>query len=259
MPIRFPRADEIRLANPPLAEVVCQVRFPPILRIAKEEPVDLQERVRRRFPQLDLEHKMRVKVPAPGSEASPEATLSPRIYRFKNEEEDAFISLAPDFYALTSHNYSHWSRFVEDFGLVHGAVQEIYQPSNAKRVGLRFINHLTFENTGTSSVAELFQLVRPELIAILEAKVWKDANKLVSQLTFVDEANDGQLTYNYGFETADGPKLVLDFDYYQQGNLPLAGLLERLERYHDIIHDVFRWSVLEEALKRFGPVVEVDA
>lgn len=55
MAINFPHKDEIPLSSPPLIEVVCQVRFPPILQIAKEVPSEFQEGVRHRFPQLELE------------------------------------------------------------------------------------------------------------------------------------------------------------------------------------------------------------
>jgi hypothetical protein len=41
MAFRFSQKPEIRLSNPPLNEVVCQVKFPPVLRIGKESPSDL--------------------------------------------------------------------------------------------------------------------------------------------------------------------------------------------------------------------------
>lgn len=254
MPIRFPQADEIPLANPPLAEVVCQVRFPPILRIVKEEPADFQERVRDRFPQLDFQQDIKVKMPQPGSESAPEAAFSARIYRFRNLDENASISLAPDFYALSSHNYTRWEYFAEDLLLAHDTVRETYDPSHATRIGLRYINRLTLDNSGTSSLDELFDLLRPELTATLQGQVWKDAKNMISQLRFRDEGRGAQLNYTYGLDDSDGPTFLLDFDYFEEGKLPLEGLIERLDYYHNVIHNVFRWSVRAEALQRFRPI-----
>jgi uncharacterized protein (TIGR04255 family) len=42
----FPEVDDIRLQRVPLTEVIGQVRFPPILRIANENPVEFQEKIR---------------------------------------------------------------------------------------------------------------------------------------------------------------------------------------------------------------------
>ena len=63
MALNFPQHPDIPLSAPPLAEVICQVRFPPILRIVREEPSDFQERVRDRFPLLEVEQGVVVKFP----------------------------------------------------------------------------------------------------------------------------------------------------------------------------------------------------
>lgn len=67
MALNFPHTPDVRLANSPLVEVVCQVRFPPILRINKEEPSDFQEAVRQRFPELAAEQGMVLQMPANGT------------------------------------------------------------------------------------------------------------------------------------------------------------------------------------------------
>ena len=41
---------------------------------------------------------------------------------------------------------------------------------------------------------------------------------------------------------------VLDFDCYSEGEIDLDGLVERCERYHDVIYNAFRWCIREGEL-----------
>lgn len=75
----FPQQDDIRLQRAPLAAVVCQVRFSPVLRIANEQPVAFQERIRKRFPQLAVEQGPVVQMAPLGTE--PPSTEPHLTYR----------------------------------------------------------------------------------------------------------------------------------------------------------------------------------
>ena len=46
----FPESKRVFYGKTPLEEVVCQLRFPPILRIDAEPPATFQDRVRTTFP-----------------------------------------------------------------------------------------------------------------------------------------------------------------------------------------------------------------
>ena len=74
----FPSSEDVRLKNAPLAEVICQVRFPPVLRIGSEQPADFQERIRGRFPQLGVEQGMVVRMaPLEGEPPWPSRSHAP--------------------------------------------------------------------------------------------------------------------------------------------------------------------------------------
>src|SRR5256885_3722562 len=49
----FPDSPRVIYGKAPLTAVICQLRFPPILRIESTVPADFQERVRTQFPLLD--------------------------------------------------------------------------------------------------------------------------------------------------------------------------------------------------------------
>lgn len=257
MAINFPHQPEVPLTHPPLEEVVCQVRMPPILRISREEPIDFQEQIRRRFPQLQWEDGVQVQFPIPGDPNAPSAEFKPRLFRFISADEQTAVSLTTNFFALSSRHYTHWADFAADLQLASDAVQQVYQPAYAPRIGLRYINRLTLANTHTPDKESLFNLLRPELTALLRGPVWQDADDMACQLTFSEQT--ARLDFRIAYEAVENsPTFLLDFDYFEKGKLPLAGLIERCDRYHAMIYNAFRWSLLDETLERFqsAPALE---
>jgi uncharacterized protein (TIGR04255 family) len=255
MPLNFPRKEEIQLTNPPLGEVICQVRMPTILLLAKEEPSDFQELIRDRFPQLEVEQGVRFQLPGPGSQNTPSVEARPNVFRFRSMDDQTAISLTMDFYALSTHNYKGWTDFAKQLTFAHNSVMRLYKPPYATRIGLRYINRLTLENSGCQSAEELFDLLRPEITTLLRGEVWQDTENMMCQLAFSDE--EARLNLRLAFEQRErSPSFVLDFDYFESGKLPLADLIERCNRYHEIIYDGFRWCILDESLTRFQPIMD---
>src|SRR5688572_28624795 len=59
----FPEARRSLYKNNPIELVVCQLRFPPILRIDAELPVAFQDKVRTTFPDFGESSEFRIDVP----------------------------------------------------------------------------------------------------------------------------------------------------------------------------------------------------
>jgi uncharacterized protein (TIGR04255 family) len=55
IPAPFPDSDRVIYDRNPLIEVICQLRFPPILRVDSEVPARFQEQIRDDFPLLTEE------------------------------------------------------------------------------------------------------------------------------------------------------------------------------------------------------------
>ena len=258
MSLNFPREPEVQLKNPPLIEVVCQVRFPPILRIAKEEPSEFQEYVRSQFPQLELEQGLLIRIPGVGSSGAPAAETQARVYRFQKPDGQIAISLAVDFYALVTNQYTRWEDFARDLSLAHEAAQRVYSPAYSTRIGLRYVNRLAPSNTGCKTVSEMLDLLRPELTAQLRSTAWSDPASMLCQLVLTDSEAKLTLRTGYGQEQ-DEPFFLLDFDYYEEGRLGLENLVERCNHYHEAIYDAFRWCLRDESLAVFEPIAEETA
>ncbi len=252
MSLNFPPKPDVQLEASPLVEVICQVRFPVILRIASEEPSEFQEQIRTEFPLLELEHGVLFRLPGPGAKGSPTAEPQSRVYRFRTADGQTAISLAPDFYALSTSHYANWAEFARRLRLTHEAVQRVYRPTYATRLGLRYVNRLTPDNTGCKTIAEMFDLLRPELAQQSRSEAWSDPIEMRSRLVLTDQMAKLALGTGYG-EEEGRPFFLLDFDYFEEGQLELSGLIERSARYNEVLYRAFRWCIRDEKLHVFRP------
>ena len=60
----FPEVERVIYARNPLDQVVCQLRFPPILKIDAEIPAGFQDRVREDYPNFSETSGWQLEVPA---------------------------------------------------------------------------------------------------------------------------------------------------------------------------------------------------
>jgi uncharacterized protein (TIGR04255 family) len=253
MALHFREQADIRLQNPPLVEVICQVRFPPILNITASQPTAFQERIRSRFPRMGYEQGLSVRVTQPGG--PPQSELQPLVYKFATSDEQTSISLAADFFALSTQRYTHWADYREDLLLATAVVVDVYQPVYASRIGLRYINRLTRANTQAADISAMLGLLQPELTALMRSKAWDAPQENLNQIVLTDESTRLALRTLYGQENVE-PFLVLDFDCFEDGQLDLDGVVQRAGRYHDVIYRAFRWSFRDGAIDVFNPVEE---
>lgn len=253
--LNFPSAKEIRLQNAPLEEVVCQVKFAPILRISKETPSDFQEAVRQRFPSLIVEQGVVLQFPGAAASEKPYMEAAPRIYRFRTPDELSHVALAMDFFALSTKHYSHWDNFIHDLELGFDAVQKIYQLPYATRIGLRFINRFNKTNTGCAGVGQILDLFRPELTCLIRADAWQEPREFLSQVVLDDDQAKLAVRIAFGKEN-DEPFFILDLDYFEDGQVSLENITKQLNHYHTRIYDAFRWCLLDGSLVHFEPSKE---
>lgn len=253
MSIHFPEKTEIKLSKAPLTDVICQLKFPLLLRLSKDIPVDFQEAVRERFPALKVDQGILVQFPSVAGSDKPIPETLPNVYHFASANEERELTLAPDFLALSFHRYTHWREFLENAQTGLDALKRYYSPPYSTRLGLRFVNQLTLQNTGCTTLVELTSLLRPELTAMITTDSWDQPSDMLAQVVLEDGA--GKLALRYGLRHENKQTyFLLDFDYFEEGQISLQDLPSRLNRYHDRIYAAFRWCIRDEAIQRFAPI-----
>ena len=120
-----------------LLEVICQLRFPEILKIETQEPADFQDAIRQDYPQYG---KKIEQLPPKnvGGKMVEQGTVN--NYQFVSADGMWKISLTKSFIALSTTRYSRWEEFAKRLDFVLAAFIKTYQPAYFVRVGLRYIN-----------------------------------------------------------------------------------------------------------------------
>lgn len=135
---------------------------------------------------------------------------------------------------------------------MHNAAAAAYGLPYAKRVGLRYVNQFDAEHTRLKSFAELKELLRPELSALMATEAWDRPEELISQILLNDD--NGRLLLRVVARTTEQqPAILLDLDFFEEGETPLDDLSERCNRYHDVIYRAFRWAIHPDKLETFEP------
>jgi uncharacterized protein (TIGR04255 family) len=251
MPLAFPSFDHVTLQNPPLKEVVCQIRFPIILKLG-ESPIDFQEAIRDRFPNFGVEHGVAFEVSSdPNQSINPQ--VIPKVYRFLDEDETRTVSLSAGFYALSTTRYSGWQSFVSDLKFISERVLSIYKPRFTTRIGLRYINVLNANNTQASSFVDVLRILRPEITALVVAREFQEPDFSLTHVRTRHE--DGIFSFRSGiFREENTLSFLLDFDQYfeEQIELNIDDLLQRCDRFHTLLYNAFRWSFRDGTLPTFS-------
>src|ERR1700687_3478435 len=139
----FPDASRVIYDKSPLEEVVCQVKFPAILKIEAQEPVSFQERVRKEYPLLNEKSPIELPPGMPTEIAKltlaqvPFRTGKP-AYEFASADEQWTVNLTRDFLALTSKKYKRWEGFKDHLATPMDALLSEYVPTFFSRIGLRY-------------------------------------------------------------------------------------------------------------------------
>ncbi len=257
-PLVAPPPEEVPLRDAPLVRVIAQVRFPPILAVQQPDFIaPFQEAIRTVYPVLRQEYAQSLLVGPQGISAGQKQVA----WRLADLEGAWRVSLAPEFVALETTDYSSRSDFIGRMQAVLEAVAKHLEPAVVQRVGLRYIDRVTGD-----ALDDIAKLVRPEMLGIVNTPLYEHARHALSEtLLSVPDASE-QLLARWGHLPEGGTvdpnaiepiaerSWVLDIDMFsvEPKSFSVDSLVEDLRRYAERLYTVFRWAVTEEFLRRYG-------
>jgi len=255
---------EVSLPKAPLEWVVAQVRFPTMLSICKEDVVaDFQESLQAEYPYLRREMTANVSM-APGQDPSPPATVT---WRLSDRHEQAAwqVSLGVDFVALDTWKYDSRRDFLDRLRKVLVSVEERFQPTEARRVGLRYVNRLK-----GAALDKIGEFVPGHALGIMQSEegptgiLRRATDHWMTQSQFV--ASEGLIHGRWGslppnaiydpnvLHSVPEPSWFLDLDMFSSLSSPFESeeLLGLTEAFAKRIYSVFRLMVTDEFLRHCG-------
>ena len=255
----FSSEPRCRYGTHPLAEVICQLRFPEILAVGASDPVDFQEAIRKEFP-LFLR---RQEQPAPKLTGTPGNLQllkqnSVINYQFMSADGTWRINLTNQFISLTCTRYTSWEDFAAHLDKPLAAFIKIYQPAHFERIGLRYLNFISRRALGLEGVP-FRDLIRPSYLGLL-------AEEGIPETAAARNSVDCELAIRGGCRAKihAGPglvkrggkedkevKFIFDQDLYMPGPLQLNLSAGALQTLHAQAYSIFRGAItgkLHEAM-----------
>ena len=259
----FPTSQREEYENNPLEEVICQLRFPTILKIRTTAPAEFQDRVRQRFPLYGQQS------PTPAvpeqirgllSQAGIDdlfASQAPSQHRFTTENMARSISLQPEFIAFTVKDYSRWHDFRQQFELIEREFRCLYRPQFYSRIGLRYRDVITRETLGLGG-KHWGDLLNSDIAGILGKK---ESNELTTQaLTVIQmrlvEIAGAELTLRHGLQRQadqDITSYLIDTDIFIKERTEPSDTFKLLDQFNRAAGNIFRWAISDTLRNALGP------
>lgn len=232
-----------------LGEVICQLRFPEILTIEANVPVEFQEAIRAAFPR----YSSRKETPAPKVVNGRLEPQQPNNnYQFVSEDGHWRVNLTSTFISLACNRYTCWEDFAKKLDMPLAAFIKIYRPAFFERVGLRYLNFISRQNLDLEGTA-FRELIQPQYLGIL-------ADEQLPETTTGRSTVDAELAIRGGCRAKihAGPGIVkrgnqetkeihfiFDQDLFMQGKVAVNLSAGALETLHSQAFSIFRDAITD--------------
>jgi uncharacterized protein (TIGR04255 family) len=244
-----------------LEEVICQLRFPTILRIESEVPAAYQERIRRQYPLFresqGLEQQLAIArevIQKFGQNLS--LPTSVRAFEFLTADEVWTVTLTREFLALTTRNYQRWEEFREYLKEPLNSLLEEYSPPFFTRVGLRYKDVIRRSALGLQDIP-WSDLLAPYVTGELSVpEVATSADEAVRRLLIRLPEGTGQVRIIHGLGQMTGSDescYIIDSDFFVDDRTEASSALDTLDRFNKQAGRLFRWCITERLHAAMGP------
>lgn len=249
--MNLPEFERVIYKRNPLVEVVCQLRFPPILKISHQEPVEFQDMIRFKYPLLEITR----------AQLSPEILQvvqqlglplqSDTTYSFKSEDQRWSLSITKDFIAITTASYERYEQFKERLEEALEIFESIYMPSSYTRIGLRYQDLIIRSKLGIED-KDWSELIAKHIASELyESNLSSSIHTILKSLVLKTEG--GQINLNHGLvslkETQsnnDEIAYLFDADFYTEQKIEGEGdVWNILNQFNQSAGRLFRWSITD--------------
>jgi uncharacterized protein (TIGR04255 family) len=256
VPAAVPRKHP-KLARSPLVNVVCQVRFPPVLSLGAEGPrEELLAALQRELDDYPLFARVMGQEILLGPTGVQANEPQPTQFRFSSDDGLWNVGLALDSLSLQTTKYEHFNDFVERWRMISTAVQKLLAPSRQLRIGLRYVDELRVD--GADRPQAWSELLALEILGLAGSSKWGPTTTQSFQ-EWVLQIESVRCTLRHGFLPTEvhgrEPFYLLDSDCYVEEIVTFdpAAQVEHLDGFNDIAYDLFRDALSEKMYVMLEP------
>lgn len=257
--MRFVRDQRVIYGANPLTEVICQLRFSPLLALSAQLPVDFQEKVRAEYPMLSIVQGMTVHIGQP----TPPPTAPDNTYSFATKDGTWAVQLSKDSLSLTTKAYERWEHFRERWNTVLTHFWTLYGPVSPLRIGLRYQDVIDRDKHELGD-ARWSHWIKPQVLGVMADATWSNAEQHQAVTVAPLDEQAGHLLLRTGLvlnAKTQQPAFLIDSDFYAEfstsPNLEpnVAGILGRLDLFNGEAGGLFRWCITRELHDQLKPTL----
>ncbi|MBC8182975.1 TIGR04255 family protein [candidate division KSB1 bacterium] len=259
----FPEVKRVIYKKNPLHQVICQLRFPPILKVDAEIPSIFQEKIRGEFPNfkettevnMELPEGIKGQIPLPLISHLAKPT-SNKNFEFSSEDNTWKINLTRTFIAITCNKYHRWEEFKDKFQKPLKIFTEIYSPSYYSRIGLRYIDVIKRSVLGLQN-SNWSELLQPYVLGLLSSS---DIEQQIEDFINTYEINlsDGEsnvriLTRFIEFDKNGEKCFTIDSDFHCTKKIEINNAMGKLDFFNERATRLIQWCITEKLHKSMEP------
>jgi uncharacterized protein (TIGR04255 family) len=252
--VPFPAADHVTYADNPLDNVICQVRFPTILRIDAEPPLAMQERLLPDYIHFKESQavlfniKMAGKPIASGDDLGEMPASATKAYEFSTDDKRWTISLTRNFLSLSTPDYQNWGEFRSRFETALSVLLEVYKPAVITRVGLRYIDVIVRSRLRLDHT-DWGELIAKPIVGVLASDIKDNVDEI--QSTFSVDLKDQVGAVKVRAGTVKAPQsdeicFMIDSDYFNLSSRKPEEILPTIDVFHSKAYNLFRWCISDQ-------------
>jgi len=233
-----------------LETVICQLRFPAILRIETELPAAFQERIRGQYPVLTQLG------PIDGAAGFPVDVLNlvksmlpvsiSRTYQFSSDDGHWRVTLSKESLALECVGvYVTWEDFMRRFAVAIDALRREYSPAFFNRVGLRYVDIIRRSRLNLTNT-QWRDLLNPQIAAELSSSISEDVQEAAHIVVVKLNEHGDRVRMNHGTVRTQDPdeeSYRIDNDFYSEQRTESDNVANRLDELHRESGNCFRWCI----------------
>lgn len=249
--MKFPESPRVRYSRNPLVEVICQLRFPKILKIETEAPVDFQEVVRSDYPLFSTPRSIEMSLLANPLPNLPPVLLEQGFsYEFADKGGEWKLVLSSDFIALSTLKYKSWEDFRNRLSAAVKLLVKYYKPSYFTRIGLRYQDVIMRSELGLGN-RPWRELLKPPILGIFATEDLPEDDFPEAFSLFLCRLGyaDAILSTRYGLARKDESNELgyfIDADFHTEKITEIKDADEHLNRFNREARNFFQWCITPE-------------
>lgn len=254
----FPDAARTIYPRNPLKEVICQLRFPAILRIDAERAgaAEFQELIRNEYPLYEEKQTLAGQMP-PELRSMLDVQGGQLERHFSSGDQQWVVSLTRDFIALSSKSYERWESFRQHLAAPRSALEQVYVPSFYSRIGLRYRNVIRRTDYGLQDV-EWSELLQPHIAAELAASpdVVVSISHATHLVSFQLDQFGGKAKVRHGLVDLENERCYsIDADFFTEERTDHNDAGTALDYFNEQARRLFQWCISQRLREAFAAPV----